>query len=532
MGVDILIGGKPRWDASAYSVTEDSTPIDPSDSSGGVGQFTFTVPENDDSKKSRGETVVLDDGSQGTTSGKITSASGNGTDATLTADSRLAALMVTRTAQPFSGTLQAAFEYYLGLIGIDNGIVVDASIASRAVVFPGWGGVVWDYMKKMATAQRIEISLVSNNIVLRVLRGRVAENRRNSVVAWSLDASSLAQSIEVYYYNNSQLTNGLAYPIGGWTDNVTTYSVDAGETKTFDIPLIPGDVGAGASLTSIQQPTCVSFVDSGYVASSVYAVMGNDGLIIPPGQWTAGGGSVSVTINPDTTSITLSITGSSETQYAPYRLAMPSGTSDYYSSLRLVGTGVFFDKQMMTLYTGLDADAAPTVIGATVDNPFISQYWEALDAGLWAVGNYSTARQKLTVTTTGINRAGDTGSYKYSTFGDANIEYAGKTMGQVNAIWPGATMGQVSAFWKAKTQGDFANQAFGNVAGARTLDNGMWYRIRSVQPLSPANLSYTAERDIIASDLNTRYAGLTMGQVNALWPSATMGDFNVAPVKE
>lgn len=531
MAVDITIDGKPYRNASSYSITEDSTPTDPADNTGGVGQFTFTMPETADSKTFRNKTVTLADGTQGVTEGVARGLSGDGANTTITADSRLGALMVTRTAQPYVGTLGGAFRYYLSLVGVTDGIVVDTTLENIPVVFQGWSGVVWDYTKKMVASQQIEVSLVSKNIVLRPLRGRVAQNYRDSLVSWAIDASNLAQSVEVYYYQGVQRSNALVYPIGGWTPDVQKYQVDAGETQTYDISLLPKDVGPGASITTIQQPTCVDWVDRDYAASSVYSVAGNDGLIIPPQQWLDGGGSVTVKINPDTTSITVTIVGASDTQYAPYRIMMPSDTSDGYSSLRLVGSGVFTDKQLTTWQTGLNADAAPTEIGATVDLPFINTYAEAANVALYTLGSYAAPRQTLTVTTTGVNRLDDNGSYRYSTMGEVNTEYAGLTMGQLDAIWPGATMGDVSAFWKAKTQNDFVNQAFGNIAGARVLNDGAWYRIRSVPTAGPATIQYVAERDVIAADLNTRYTGLTMGEVNALRSGELFADFNTAPVR-
>lgn len=531
MAVDITIDGKPYWNADSYAVTEDSTPIDPSDSTGGVGQFTFSVPEDADSKTFRNKVVTLTDGTQGVTEGIVRGLSGDGTTVVITADSRVGALMVTRTAQPYVGTLGGAFRYYLGLVGVTDGIAVDTTIENIPVVFQGWSGVVWDYTKKMVASQRVEVSLVSDNIVLRPLRGRIAQNYRDSAVSWAIDASNLAQSIEVYYYQGVQRTSALVYPPGGWSENVDKYQIGAGETQTYDITLMPQDAGPGASVTSIQQPTCVASVDRDYAASSVYSVAGNDGLIIPPQQWLDGGGSVTAKINPDTTSITLTIVGSNDIQYAPYRIIMPSDTSDGYSSLRLVGSGVFVNKQLTTWRTGVNADATPTEVGATVDVPFINTYAEAAAVAAWTLGAHAAPKQSLTVTTTGINRLDDNGSYSYSTMMDANVEYAGLTMGQVNAIWPDAAMGEVSAYWKAKTQDDFVNQAFGNIAGARVFNDGALYRIRSVPTAGPATIQYAAELDVVASDLNARYAGLTMGEVNALRSGESFADFNTAPVR-
>jgi hypothetical protein len=532
MAVDVLIGTTAIWSTSDFSVTEDSPSVDLSDTTGGVGQLSFSVPETRASKTFRGKTVILRDGAQGTTQGIVTSASGDGVTARLTADSRMGALLVTRTAQPFSGTLAGAFTYYLGLVSLTGGIIVDASVASKVVTFPGWGGIAWDYMKQMAASQKVEMSLVSNNIVLRPYRSRIAQTYRTASKSWALDATALAQSVEVFYYQNVAQTNTLAYPMGGWVAGTTIYTVKAGETKTYNLSLLPtGVTGPGASLTSIQQPVCTAFVDRNYSATSVYSVTGVDGLPVTPDQWNTLGGSLTVKINPDTTSITITIVGASDPtgKIAPYKISMASGTSDDYSSLRLVGSGVFFNKQKVVLQTGLGPDVAPQVIGASVDNRFINTYSQAFDLATWTAGRYCSARQTLTVAGGGINRRGDSGSYRYATGADFNGLYPGMTAASYNTLWAGQTAAQNSAYWFARVSSDFDNQAFGNIAGARILDDGQWYRVRNAT-LTQSGVSFTAERDTIGSDYALTYAGKTAAQFNAIWSGHTFGDFNVAPL--
>lgn len=533
MGIDVKIGTTPKWNAIDYSVTEDATPIDPSDLGGGVGQFTLDLPETTDVKLARNKAITLSDGAQGTTVGTARGLGGNGVVATLTVDSRMARLNVTRTAQPYSGTLSGAFTYYLGLVGVTTGIVVDTTIATRPVTFPGWQAVVWDQVKKLMAAVGVETSLVADNIVLRPLRGRIAQNYRDTAESWSIDDTSRAQSVEINYYQSVAKTNALAYPLGGWTSDVQAYQVDAGQVATFDISLEPdNEHSLGASLTSIAQPVCVASVDRYYSTSSVYTVSGNDGLPIPPAQWLADGGSVTAAINDDTRSITVTIRGGKSSQYAPYTIGMSSGDNTFYSSLRIVGTGVFYNRQTLALQTGNSADVAPTVIGATVDNEFINTYGDAFRAGLWTLARYTGPEQTISVSTTGINRRGDTGSYAYMTFGQANVDpdFAGKKFGQINTAFAGLTMAQFSALQFAKVQNNFENQAFGNVAGARVFSDGSWYRIRSVSSITPESVSYSGEQDNIMSDATASYAGMTMGQINALHAGKTFADFNARPL--
>lgn len=726
MGIDLTIDGKPFWNASNYAVQEDSTPVDPNDSSGAFGQFTFDIPDFEGSKKLRKKTVELVDGTQGSTTGIARSANSDGNTVTIAADSRLGALSVIRTAQPFSGTLDGAFRYYLGLVGITDGIVTDpaiipptrtnpfnnpsgrrttagyvavgagslgrdagadtyfqasganasgaggltiesmtigagkllpnttytfsasiyagaasgpaiayvpkiqvsgsgvavsmqiaggssgfnrvsitfTTIASGTVVFsvlntgaamalgnvvafrdaqidagtvatlyfdgntgtttpfldyywtglpdaspsisgptqfvfPGWNGNAWLIIKQMASAQSVEIALASDDVVMRPFRQRTAVTARDASVGWATSDSNTAQSVEVYYYETEVVTNGLVYPLGGWTPDVEVQSVNAGATTKYTVDLVPSTqatdgsqvtTGPGASITSIQQPVCVTSVDENYSASSVYTVTGSDGLPIPPAEWAAGGGSVTVAIGEDTQSLIFTIVGSNDTQYAPYDIAMASGTSNEYSSLRIVGSGVFYNRQVVTLRNGNDPDLSPTVIGATVDNPFITSYEQAWRTGLWTLAAFTGPTMTVSVTSTGINQVGDSGSYVYPTMGDFNAEYAGMTMGAWNALHAGMSMGDFDAEQFALVQGDFANQAFGNVGGARYYSDFMWYRIRTVSDWSPTSIQFTAERDTTFADFNEVHAGMTMGQFNALHATDSMGDYSMTPL--
>lgn len=532
-GTGFPTGGTLFPNTADYSVVEDATPLDPSDSTGGVGTFTFGVSDKGSYLGFRGRTAMLADGSQGTTTGTVSGSSSDGTTVTVSADSRLIALNVIRTAQPYSGTISGALNYYLGLVNITSGIVIDSAIASTPVVVPGWSGNLWDKMRQFAAVFQFEISLVSNNIVARAPRQRIAQNYRDASVAYNINNGNIARAVEVYYYQSVQQTGALAYPLGGWNANVQPLQVNAGETLTTTLPLTPsGSTGLLASLSYISQPTCVDSVDRYYTASSVYCVAGNDGLPIPAAQWLAGGGSLTATIAPDTRSIVVTITGSTDTKYAPYRIGMSSGTTNFYSSLRIVGNGIFSNKQMARFDTGNTIDQAPTEVGATIDSEFVVSYLDAVRVGRAAVARYTGPTHTISVASTGINKVGDTGSLAYPTMGqfNADADFAGKTMSQFNTQFSGWTMKQFNDYEFAKVAGNFENQAFGNVAGARVLYRNGYFRIRNAT-IGPGSVQYTAERDTVASDFNTAFAGMTMAQFNAIHAGETMGDYNASPLR-
>lgn len=515
-GVDVFIDGKPHWSSGAYSIVEDSTPVAPDDSSGGYGQLTTILYDDGEVRGYNRSPLVLTDGQQGETTGIVRSISVNGISASLTADSRLSLTAVTRQAQPFVGTLGGALRYYLGLCGITSGVVVDAAVESVSVKLIGWNGVVYDQLKKLGIARGFEMSLVSNNIVFRPVRGRVAIDYRDASVSWQLDDSNLAQTVEGYSYSTRAATD-LAYPAGGWNEDVKPYDVDAGQTVEIDIPV-------EASLTSVEQPTCVAFVDRNHTATSVYSVSGNDGIAIQPSQWLDGGGSVTVAIAEDTRSLKVTIVAPAETQYAPYRIAVSAGPSDYYSSLRIRGTGVFIDKKLMTLPAHIDPDESPQELGATVDNEFFETEDQLFHSLLWTAARYASPRATISVTSGGINRVGDSGSARYPTiddveaiFGAATIDTRYTQLGPTIQDWEDELFNLV--------RDDFENQAFGNVGGARTRKFNAWYRIRSAT-ITPIQVQYQAEWDTIIDDLPTE----TIAQWEDRWSGKTLDDVDREPL--
>lgn len=529
MAVEVKINGSveagpgERIIATGYSATEDSTPIDPTDTTGGVGQFNVGADETKSSPLLLRKTVDITDGSQGTTTGTIRTLASNDGQLTITADSRLNLLTATKQAQPRTGTLGSVFIYYLSLCGITSNYVVDTTIANIPVIAPGWNAVVWDQLKKLCQAYNVEVSLVSNNIVLRPLRTRIAENYRNAQQTWTLDNTELAQKIDINYYNSVYRTLTAYYPEGGWNPEVPIYQVDAGEVLEVDIPL-------NVSLVSVEQPNIVQNVTRDYASGSVYAVAGNDGLPITPSQWRAGGGNLKVEIGKDTRSIKLTITGASETQYAPYRIAMSAGPSDYYSSLRLRGTGVFTETKTYTVSTGANEDDTAQEVGAVVENEFINSYDQAFRAGSWAQDHWGRPALTINVSTQGINRLGDSGSYAYKTVDDADAEYAGKTVNQFDALYVGQTVDDFDQYWKDKTKNDFANQAFGNVAGARVRSGNHWFRIRTAT-ITETGVSYTAQRDDIVDDVDSVWSGKTVNQFDAFWAGKTVDEFDLETLR-
>lgn len=529
--------GKPS-NITEYQYSEEATPLDPSSNAGGVSQISFGIAENpsgnDGSIMLMDDVITLTDGANGTTTGFVAGVSINDGVGTVTVNSRLQLLVAERQAAPMYGTVENIFRYYLSLAGITDRIVVDNtsyrmpngninSLTSAQFAMPGWKGVILDYVRQLAIAVGAEVALVSNNIVLRPVRGRIAENKRNISQSWSLQKGQLAQSIEINYYNNRNVsTADIFYPTNdGWIEDTQVYQVDLGETLDVTVPV-------SASLLTVNQPTCVSYVDRNSKISS-YSVIGADGLPIPPTQWLQNGGSVTVSVGDDYRSLNIKIVGARTTQ-APYRIAVASSASDAYSSLRITGTGTFFDQKTLTIPTGASALDTAQIVGVTVDNPLISTIGEAYTLGVRAASKWAGSEQTISFTTVGINRADVSGGTRYPTFDEFNnglngrvTNWTGKTFAQFNTEWSGKTFDQFNTYYLDLVRNDFANQAFGNVAGARVKFRDAWYRIDSAD-IGPTQVSYTASIDTMFTDFQTNWGVTQLEATNGNLGTTTFPD--------
>jgi hypothetical protein len=400
----------------SFSVQEDATPIDPGSSAGGVGQIQFVMDDFNDARRLIGE-IVLTDGSRGKTSGTIRDISSSDYKLSVTADSVLGLFNTDRVATPISGTLGAAVQYYADLVGIPNDVFTDSTLASRAVVYPGWTGNVWLHIKQMLAAEQAEMALVFDRVYVRPLRKLIANQEKMSATGWGLNSSNAAKTIEIYQYNNVHGVQQEVYPLP--TEDPNIYTVDAGAKITFTVRL-------NASMTSINQPVVMNSVaNSSYAGTNgVYAVSGNDGLPITAAQWTAQGGSLSVKIAEDDSSVLeVTVVGATMTEYAPYRIAMASGASNYYNSLHITGTGVVWDKKLVTLRTGASETTTSTLVGVTVDNPYISTATQAYSLGGKVAQAYAGVNFTVSGNAFDINRSGSGRELIQATIADFNAVY-------------------------------------------------------------------------------------------------------------
>lgn len=556
MGFKVSFSGLPgavsgSIEALDYTVEEAATPLAAGDSSGQVGTFTLTIPVPDPSLtttrvtpwslyRKLGETVFIDtdvridDPRKGFTLGRVNSStvSRDGGTLTLSGVSRMGLLNVYGVqAGPFVGVLRDAFTYYLSLANVSTGLFVDDDIANTPVVFPGWNGELWYYLKQMAASLDCDISLVSGVILLRAIRKRVATSGKDLTRSLSTGGGTLAQAVEVYQYNNRQITNELVYPPGGWTSEVEVLNVNAGEEQEYTLDL-------SASVTSIQNPAMQTFVASDYSASSVYTIVANDGLPVSPGLWTNNGGSLTVEIAPDTTHLIVRLKGatriptSSGVAATNFSVALGSDTTgNRYSTLRIVGTGVAYDKVKNRIRTGIPASKTATDVGVTIDNPFISTADQLYRAGTRAAREFTGTSMSLSGSVTAVNKRGDSGQATYPTYAQVQTALATAiggtpTYAQVQSYYTSlglTTYDAVRDYWFNFFRNDDVDQVFGNVQGARIYDRGSrkWYRIRQGS-LKPGEISFgSADDDLTYLDVQGVYSGRTYAQVQTILSGLT-----------
>lgn len=540
MVIEVEVIGNGRYagaksNVGEYSVLEESTPIDASDSSGGTGQITFTAADDPSRQGSillLNDTVRLTDGDRGETQGKINSLAGTNGTVSVTADSLLGQLVVDKTALPQTGTFENVIQYYLSLGNISwTDVVLEASLTNIPIVAIGWTGDLWTKIKELCVFVKAEIALVRSKVVIRPVRERRALEINNVSESWNVSNVDMARQVEVFYYNSQRKVNQLIYPAGGWNEDVTVYTIDANQTTEVNIPI---DVYLDD--IPIPQPVPVESVSPTYGASSVYTIVGNDDRPITPDQWTSNGGSITVARGDDGKSIDVKFVGAGgpSARYAPFRVAMSSGSNEYYSSLRIIGTGTHFKRESVIMPTGASESDITRDVGVSVDNVFIATQAQAMDIAAAVAGKWSAPTRTITISKADINRpSSDRPEYDYATFAEFDAYAATNginTFAKFDAAWSGKTFDDFDNYWYEQVADNFEFQVFGNASGARVQWRRAMYRIRTATT-TVDGVDYTAEADTTFGDFDeSAGATMTFTQFDALYAGMTFNDFGLIPL--
>lgn len=531
MSIEVEVFGneqipKHKSNVIEYSYSEESTPVIPGDTSGGAGSVSFSALDEDGTSiLFYRDTVHLVDSHNGSITGYVNAISSDSVVASYNGTSDLIRLNITRKIPYIDGTLGDIITYVFTEAGIITGFDIDDTIYSTPAISPEYDGDLWVFLKDLCTAYEIEITLLDDIITVRPLRERTIKLFDVIDEGWSVGDVNPAQSIEVNYYNYEYAPDELIYPKGGWTKDVQVYQVDAAQVLEFDIEL-------DYYLDYVVQPQIQLFVSKDEISNSVYCVAGNDGLPIPVAMWNDYGGSIDVSIS-DTSSNTIhvTITGANIPDRAPFRIGVSSGPSDYYSSLRIMGGGLSYTKQTITQSTGLTSEQTSNIVGATIDNKFITTRAQAYDAAKRAIVLYGMPKVGYSFTAPNI---GDfltaPGQIVYTHFFEYDAQVGDNSFAENDipiGVW---SFEDFDENLPSSVVDGTEFQMFGNVNGSRVKYRDSWYRVRSAT-ITPTTVNASAEWDNLFDDFNTVNDVNEFTDFNATFDQLTFTDFSLIPMR-
>lgn len=480
---------------SEFSYAESVTPIQPSDSSGGASQVTFTANEivpnkvgntHPSSKLLINNDVTISDSLNGMISAKISKISIAGGRVSATADTSLSKLNVNVTAPPVHGTLLEALNAYCELAYTSP--VFEDSFEEKAglvnVSYPGWTGILWDKIKQLCAStildgKPIEAVATADGITFRyAMQSQIEIDGIRADYSLEIDSFDAAKSIAIPRTFTEYATNKVIYEMANYDQGVDpdavfkasindSLQVEAGATikKRFAINATP---------ESVNQPVCVSTIDrtppAPYAGTTgQYVVVGNDNLPLVPAQWIAFGGDLRVDLTdvPGEIEITIVAPPLSEiekeaggTGLAPYSIGIESSGEGDYPALWITGTGVFYHDEQRELPTGSDPDNS-NADAASVEAGFLTsenEYWtKAVLAAQKACGPSVTATIQAPAnipygTGIGANFYRDSNRFRIT---EANYSVAEATLSAVAC----ATFADFNPIWTDLTFEDFTSVA-------------------------------------------------------------------------
>jgi hypothetical protein len=553
MAIELEVTGNGRFDGHksdiiSYSYSENSTPHMVGDDSGGVGDISVSVPDfRNDGIILYKDDITLTDDEYGSITGRIDSLSSTNGIIDLSGRSRLAFLNVPGVIAPGSTTIRGLFESIFAAANITDDVAFSPLVPETTITTPGYEGDLWVFTKQACATYQVEVSLIDNTIYVQPIRQREVTIESISNETYNLADVDLAQSFNVAYYNYSEETGALVYPRGGWTPELTVYQVEAGEVLVVDVPV-------DAYLTSIKQPIAQDVVAKDYSGSdSVYSVSGNDGLPVSAAFWNDFGGSVTAELKQNGTVIELTIIGPNFPELSPYSLGVSDG-STAYSTVRIIGDGVFFERKLLNVKTGVTPELSARELGPEIDNPFVNTLDQAWDVGVKTRQMYALPRHTVDLSGRSFVRKNYT-EYQYFLLDDASVGLLDgegvlafvnldenialyKSFQEYEADLPsGYTFTQFNLDLSNASFDDFAatvvetfSQSFGAVSGSRAKYYDAYFRVRSTD-ISQDGINITAEFDTIFSDFNDTFATYTFTDFAEVAPGLGFTDWALIPLR-
>ena len=378
-----------------FSVQTDVVSHDPSDTSAGVGGVSVALPLHEsgieeDWRFLTGEPTVLD----GVVLSTLTEMNLSDTDLlSLSGEMSLRPLQAHVSVQPLRANLQECISHIVRSVLPTATIAFTGVPTTPNVVVPAFYGSVWVLLRDFLNLYRVEVVMDGSTVLFRAMgvAGTVADIAQTTAQTETVSGAKVAEYVEIEYFGNEYVTNGLAYPLSN--EDPSVVSVGAGEVATIELRTLSG-------LSSVNQPPAMDWIAPTFNPEGTtggYTIAGDDGLPITAAAWTKAGGSVRAEIkDKDPYTIILTVTApidgvlavsDDRNTAAPYHLAMTDGT--LYPRLFITGTGVRTNPQMLTIKTGASDETVEPGVGFTLSNPCVGSLSQAYDVGLRVAQAYS-----------------------------------------------------------------------------------------------------------------------------------------------
>ena len=470
----IKINGEQEWEYGSIQATEDGTPRTPVDADGGFPELTIEAPERQRSRFIVGEKLDISIDEDGVTQGDIYSVETKDGWATVKAFGLASILDVERTALPFSGTVKQALDYYFGLAGYTGKLVISSAIASQQVKLLGFYGNLFDFVnKQLCPMLGAEMTQIADEIIFRQAGVRSIDSLNDTARTLNVEANKEYTHVSVTFYEREEITNKLVLPKSTTrVDYDEVISVNHGETVEKEFEL-------NASLSSVKTPAYNSGAGP-YPKDDTtgeFRVIDKEGKTLTNAQWKSGGGKIEVEIGEDTKTLIVRITGPKYNNRSPFKVGYAAGGDRDFPTLRIVGTGMRFNKKTFKTRTPGNPETASDGYGLEIEDECIDSYARAC--------------------TVAANAA-------------ATVSGNSVTLGVENA--------------------SFGDDALGNVAGARVRQGDSIYRVTSAT-LGKTGWSYDAVPDTTYSDFKVALDGATYDDFKTLWGEETYADFLAAPLR-
>lgn len=465
-----------RGNIETYEISAAVSTLDPTNLKGSTGSVSFTTAPFSNPFFIRNRQFTLTDSQMGSVVGRISEINYDKSGVSITAETSLQRLNATITFPSIKDSFQGCMNQVLALANFS----CTGLSTSGTTVFPGWTGTFLDYLKHFCIVYDLEYYVSSSAptvIVFRPIRS-LSINGTFSGISYSLNDQTLAKNVQVdwFEYDLDNIFSNQEFTPAYVSQEPQILTVDPGATAEYDIQV-------NAWPSTLQQPTALDYVGPAERTSSAYCVAGSDGLPIMASQWTAQGGSVTVSVSANDPTIihvvirapmAQSLPGTDGTdRYGPYSIAATAVDDNaFYNSLHIVGNGVRFKPRTLLCPTGAVSSVTLEEVGAVVSNPFVNSLTAAYKVGVKAAQIYAgpTHTMSADLVPKTADLANSLGAVYSSPNGNTfrmenvsarvdglNVDGVADTLlSQNDLLWQSRTLGDYDTLWTGKTLTDQA----------------------------------------------------------------------------